>query len=145
MLDSIGLASPTLWATAERWVVGPFFAVACLQGSFDQSEEAIVVDVVSEDLHQGVVVDIVVRPNTLIPLSTTHRSTTWQKSRSPTPAIRSSVAVLYCSRLVRALTAWAISLSPTATPWSCGFPRPPRIWSRHHPSLLPSLNLPRMP
>ena len=50
----------TLLAPAKRWVVGPFFAVPCLQGSFDQSEEAIVADVVSEDMHQGVVVDIVV-------------------------------------------------------------------------------------
>ena len=41
-------------------MVGPCFAVSCLQGSFDQSEETIVVDVVSEDMHQGVVVDIVV-------------------------------------------------------------------------------------
>jgi len=41
-------------------VGGPFFAVSCLQGSFDQSEEAMVVDVVSEDLPQGVVVAIVV-------------------------------------------------------------------------------------
>jgi hypothetical protein len=94
---------------------------------------------------QWFMVGIVKRPNTFIPLSTTHRQTTGQKSRLQTPAIRSSAAVLCCSRRARALTAWAISLSPTVTPWSCGFPRQPRIWSRHRPSLHPCLNLPRMP
>ncbi len=42
---------PTLWATAQGWVVGPFFTVSRLQGSFDQSQEAIIVDVFSEDAH----------------------------------------------------------------------------------------------
>ena len=40
-------------------MVGPFFAVPRLQGSFDQSQEAIVADIFLENSHQGVVVDII--------------------------------------------------------------------------------------
>ena len=39
-------------------MVGPFFAVACLQGVFNQSKESIVLNAFSEDVHQGVVLDI---------------------------------------------------------------------------------------
>jgi len=53
-------------------VVGPFFAVSCLEGSFDQPQEAVVVDIFSKDVHQEVVIDILERPHILIPLSTTH-------------------------------------------------------------------------
>ena len=49
---------PTLWATAQRWVVGPFFAVSRFQGSFDQPQEAVVLDVFSENVHQDGMVDI---------------------------------------------------------------------------------------
>jgi len=94
---------------------------------------------------EGRLIDAVKRPNTFIPLSTTHRETTGQKSRSPTLAIRSAVAVLCCSRPARARTVWAIALSPTVTPWSCGFRRRPPIWSRHRPRLHPWLNFPRRP
>jgi len=94
---------------------------------------------------EGRLIDAVKRPNTFIPLSTTHRETTGQKSRSPTLAIRSAVAVLCCSRPARARPVWAIALSPTVTPWSCGFRRRPPIWSRHRPRLHPWLNFPRMP
>src|SRR5439155_15723634 len=48
---------PTLWATAQRGVVGPFFAVSRFQGSFDQPQEAVVVDVGSKDMHQDGMVD----------------------------------------------------------------------------------------
>ena len=88
---------------------------------------------------------LLLRAHTFIPLSPPHRATTEPKSRSPTPAIRSSVAGLYCLRRVRALTAWAISLSPPAPPGSCGCPRPPRLGSCHRPRLPPSLTGPRLP
>ena len=63
---------PTLWATAQRWVVFPFFAVSRFQGSFDQPQEAVVVDVFSENVHQEGMVDIIEGSNNFIPLSTTH-------------------------------------------------------------------------
>jgi len=37
----------------------PFFAVSRFQGSFDQSQEAIVLDVLSEDVPQDGVVDVI--------------------------------------------------------------------------------------
>ena len=40
--------------------------------------------------------------------------------------------------LARALTVWAISSSPTATPWCCGTLRPP-VWSRHRQKPLTKL------
>ncbi len=49
---------PTLRSTAERWVEVPVFAVSCLQGSFDQPQEAVVVDIFLQDVHQDVGVDI---------------------------------------------------------------------------------------
>jgi len=39
-------------------VVGPFFTVSRLQGSFDQSQEAIIADVFLKDGQQDVVIDI---------------------------------------------------------------------------------------
>ncbi len=39
-------------------MVGPVFAVSRLQGSFDQSQKAIVVDVFSKNVPQDVVIDI---------------------------------------------------------------------------------------
>ena len=39
-------------------MVGPFFAVSCLEGSFDQPQEAVVVDIFSKDVHQEVAIDI---------------------------------------------------------------------------------------
>jgi len=60
-------------------VVGPFFTVARLQGSFDESQEAIIVDVLSEDVHQSGVINILEGFDNLLPLSTTH-SMTLQKS-----------------------------------------------------------------
>ena len=41
-------------------MVCPFLAVSCFQGSFDQPQEAIVLDVFSEDVHQDVVIDVIV-------------------------------------------------------------------------------------
>src|SRR5262249_45728836 len=109
------------------------------------AHDALVPTPVRDALPQPGMVNRLKRPNIFIPLSTTHRPTTCQKSRPPPPATRFSVPFLSCSRLARALTAWAISLSPTATPWSCGPPSPPRMWSRHRRSLFSYLNLPRMP
>jgi hypothetical protein len=83
---------------------------------------------------QPVVAYLIERPNTLIPLSTTHQQTTWRKSRLPTPAIRCTGAALRCSPRARAPTVWAISSSPTATPWCSGFPRRPPVWSCHRQS-----------
>ena len=40
-------------------MVIPFLAVSRFQGSFDQPQEAIVLDVFSKDSHQDVVVDII--------------------------------------------------------------------------------------
>ena len=39
-------------------MVGPCFAVSCLEGSFDQPQEAVVADIFSKDVHQEVVIDI---------------------------------------------------------------------------------------
>ena len=94
---------------------------------------------------EPLMVEVVARPNPFIPLSTTHRQTPRQQSRSPTPALRSSAAVWCGSRRARALPAWALSLSPPVTPGSCGCPRPPRMGSRHRPSLPPGLPFPRRP
>ena len=43
-------------------MVHPFFAVSRLQGFFDQSQEAIVSDILSQDIHQGLVLDIIEAP-----------------------------------------------------------------------------------
>ena len=40
-------------------MVGPCFAVPRLQGSFDQSQEAVVLDLCLQDVHQDGVVDII--------------------------------------------------------------------------------------
>ena len=40
-------------------MVGPLFTVSRLQGSFDQSQEAIVSDVFSEDMHQDGMINII--------------------------------------------------------------------------------------
>src|SRR5262245_11475425 len=69
---------PTLWATAQRWVVCPFFAVSRFQGSFDQPQEAVVVDVFSEKVHQEGMVDIIEGFANSIPPSTTHSMTIWR-------------------------------------------------------------------
>jgi hypothetical protein len=59
-------------------VVNPFLAVSRLQGSFDQPQEAVVVDVFSKDIHQGVVLDVIEGFDNLLPLSTTHSMTPWK-------------------------------------------------------------------
>lgn len=43
-------------------MVGPFFAVARFQGTFDQSDEAIVSDVFPKDVCQDDVVDVIETP-----------------------------------------------------------------------------------
>jgi len=53
-------------------VGGPCFAVSCLEGSFDQPQEAVVVDIFSKDVHQEVVIDMLERAHMFIPLSITH-------------------------------------------------------------------------
>jgi len=40
-------------------VVRPFFAVSRFQESFDKSQEAVIVDVFSKDVHQYGVIDII--------------------------------------------------------------------------------------
>src|SRR5262249_12577594 len=41
------------------WMVGPCFAVSRLQGSCDQSQEAIVADVCSKDVHEDGMIEVV--------------------------------------------------------------------------------------
>jgi hypothetical protein len=43
-------------------MVGPFFAVARFQGTFDQSDKSIILDVFSEDVDQNGVIDIIETP-----------------------------------------------------------------------------------
>jgi hypothetical protein len=95
--------------------------------------------------HQQIMVNVIERAHTLIPLSTTHRWTIRRKSRSPIPPIRSSGAALRCSRPARAPTAWAISSWSTAARWCCVCPTRPLVWSPHRQSRSQGLNSPRMP
>ena len=55
-----------------RWVECPLFAVSCFQGTLDQPQEAVVLDVFTKDVCQDGVIDIIEGSNTFIPLSTTH-------------------------------------------------------------------------
>jgi len=43
-------------------MVGPFFTVARFQGTFDQSDKPIILDVFSEDVDQNGVIDIIETP-----------------------------------------------------------------------------------
>ena len=51
--------SPPLWAPAQCWVAWPCFAVSRFPGSCAHSQEAMVVDVLAEDVHQEGVVDVI--------------------------------------------------------------------------------------
>jgi len=59
-------------------MVGPFFTVARFQGTFDQSDKPIILDVFSEDVDQNGVIDILEGLDNLLPLSTTHSMTPWK-------------------------------------------------------------------
>jgi len=106
----------------------------CLQPWAKQGEQGPIVDAHAPHVHEPRRVPRLEGSNNFIPLSTTHWETTWEKVKSQTPVIHSSGVVLRWSRRARAPTVWALFSSPTATPWCCGFPRPPPVWSRHRQS-----------